>query len=141
MNDSLIVRNAFSVARSAHAEQTRRDGVTPYFRHVGEVAVRVRSNGGSEEAIAVAYLHDVLEDTQVTQENLEHAGFPAIVVEAVVAMTKREGEPYEDYLQRVRANPLAAKVKVYDMLANLSDDPTGAQIVKYSKALLFLLSV
>lgn len=60
------------------------------------------------------------------------------MIEAVRLLTKRSGLSYEDYLRGVRGNALARKVKIQDMLDNLSDSPTDRQIVKYAHGLLML---
>ena len=79
------------------------------------------------------------EDTEETEYTLKAQGVPDHVVNAVVDMTKVEGESYADYMVRVAANPLARKVKIADMLDNLSDDPTPKQIKKYARGLLVLV--
>lgn len=90
--------------------------------------------------MATAWLHDVVEDTTETIESLRAAGIPEAVLEAVSVLTKDDsGLSYEEYLALVRANPIACKVKVADMLHNLSDSPTQAQILKYARGLLLLL--
>ena len=131
-----LIQLAQRVARRAHAGQTRRDGVTPYVQHPEAVASRV---GDDPQGVAVAWLHDVLEDTAVTEDDLRAEGFPPAVVDAVAALTKREGVSYDAYLRGVAALPLARVVKVADMLSNLADDPTDRQIVKYARGLLVLV--
>lgn len=136
MTDGELIDLAQATAREAHAGQFRRDGVTPYAVHPEAVASRV---GDDPQAVAVAWLHDVIEDTPVTAEQLEQRGFPPQVVQAVQVLTKREGLGYADYLEAVAASPLACRVKVADMLSNLADGPTDRQIVKYAKGLLRLV--
>ena len=136
MDADELVRLAEEVARTAHAGQFRRDGVRPYVVHPEAVASRV---GDDPQALAVAWLHDVLEDTAVTEDDLRADGFPPAVVDAVAALTKREGVSYDAYLRGVAALPLARAVKVADMLSNLADDPTDRQIVKYARGLLVLV--
>jgi (p)ppGpp synthase/HD superfamily hydrolase len=126
---------AARIATEAHAGQMRRDGVTPYVKHPESVAARV---AGDFRAEAVAWLHDVLEDTTWTASDLQREGVPSDVVDAVVLLTKTEGGDYGAYLHRVRANPLACRVKIADMLANLADRPTDRQIAKYAQGLLLL---
>ena len=92
-----------------------------------------------EKVIAVAWLHDVLEDTSVTKEQLAMAGIPGDVVATVVSLTNT-GEPYDDYLEWIKGIPMARKVKIADMLHNLSDDPTEKQIWKYANGLVRLLA-
>ncbi|MFO1446665.1 MAG: hypothetical protein U1F61_00700 [Opitutaceae bacterium] len=128
---------AAQTAAEAHAGQFRRDGVTPYLKHPEAVVARVRGDASAE---AVAWLHDVLEDTPLTVEDLRRRGIPDEVVGAVSLLTKGEGCDYGAYLARVRDHPLARKVKIADMLANLSDHPTERQIVKYAQGLLVLMN-
>lgn len=127
---------ARSIATEAHDGQYRRDGVTPYIEHPAAVASRAPK---SPEAQAVAWLHDVLEDTELTRDDLIERGIPEPVVAAVEALTKQESLSYEENVQRAAANQLAAAVKMADMLSNLSDSPTENQIRKYAKGLLLLL--
>ena len=133
--DNLVDRAA-ELARVAHAGQFRRDGVTPYIRHPEAVASRV---AGDPVAEAVAWLHDVLEDTDLTLDDLREHQMPAEVIAGVVALTRKGDIGYERDLSRIKADPLARKVKVADMLSNLNDHPTNREIVKYAKGLLVLL--
>ncbi len=126
------------IARKAHAGQYRRDGHTPYINHPAAVARKL--SGESAEVIATAWLHDVLEDTAETAETLRAAGVPDSVINAVEVLTKSKDVSYDEYLSGVRQNWIARKVKVADMLHNLSDNPTDKQIVKYAKGLLFLVT-
>ena len=127
---------AMLIAVAAHKGQFRRDGVTPYIEHPKAVAEKLASE--SDAVRAAAWLHDVLEDTPVTTDGLRDAGISSEVIEAVELLTKREGVGYTHYLARVRGNEIARKVKIADMLHNLSDGPTERQIVKYAKGLLYL---
>ncbi len=129
-----LVVLAERIARQAHAGQFRRDGVTPYIVHPEAVASRVFK----PEEKATAWLHDVLEDTHMTKQDLLDAGIPENVVEAVVIMTKTEGVSYSDYLVKVKENPIARVVKIADMNSNLADTPTPKQIAKYAEGLKFL---
>ena len=126
------------LAMSAHAGKFRRDGITPYITHPEAVAKRLR---GDDEAEMVAWLHDVIEDTDLRESEMLWRGVPRDVIEAVVILTKGSRVNYDDYLARVKAHPVARKVKIADMLANLADTPTEAQIVKYARGLLFLHNV
>jgi (p)ppGpp synthase/HD superfamily hydrolase len=128
---------AAALARRAHHGQTRNDNLTPYAAHPESVARRLRGEDGT--VIATAWLHDVLEDTAETAATLRAAGVGDAVIDAVQCMTRQPGEPYKDYLKRVKAHPVARKVKVADMLDNLNDSPGEKQILKYAKGLLFLL--
>ena len=132
-----FVQRAAAIAREAHAGQFRRDGVTPYILHPQAVAARV---AGDPLAEALAWLHDTLEDTSATPELLREQGIPEEVIIGVSMLTKAEGADYEEYLRAIKANPLAKKVKIADMLSNLSDQPSEKQILKYAKGLVILLS-
>lgn len=108
---------ARDLARAAHEGQVDKVGAD-YFGHPHRVALRARALGRDLHTQVTAYLHDVLEDTPTTADDLADAGFPAEVVDAVRAITKAPGEPREDYLRRVLANPVAADVKRLDVLDN-----------------------
>jgi len=123
---STSVLLASSIARAAHAGQFRRDGVTPYITHPEAVAKSLE--GENPDVIAAAWLHDVLEDTEVTISELKNAGIPV----------RWDGQSYEDYLHWITQDEIARKVKVADIQHNLSDAPTEKQIAKYGKALLIL---
>ena len=132
-----IIEIAENIARKAHQGQYRKDGITPYITHPERVADRLSTD---TDAQTVAWLHDVLEDTGVSEASLIAAGIAENIVLAVTLLTKSDGIDYEDYLIKVRDNDLALKVKIEDMLDNLLDSPTKKQIVKYARGLLILLS-
>lgn len=131
---------AHSIAKRAHAEQTRRDG-TPYIVHPERVAYRLirRYREVSDEILAAAYLHDVLEDTSESPGSLRAAGIPDRVIQIVETLTRKDGVPYVEYIAQIRKDPLATAVKVEDMLDNLADDPSHKQIRKYAAGLLSLI--
>lgn len=129
-----LADKAEKIARKAHAGQFRRDGKTPYIVHPQAVVSRV----SSDEEKAVAWLHDVIEDTGLSSSDLAEAHIPKQVIDAVKLLTKNDGVPYETYLEKVKTNPLARSVKIADMLSNLADQPSKKQIVKYAQGLLAL---
>jgi len=133
---------AIAVANEAHHNQKRRDGVTPYIEHVRKVYRNVNTRNGKRNFIdeAVAYLHDTIEDTKLTLQELLEMGFSVEIVDAVDALTHRDGETYEESILRAKANPISRRVKIADNLANLSDTPTDKQILKYAKSLQVLLA-
>lgn len=110
-----MVESAAQLARDAHEGQTDKSG-NAYATHPARVAARVAAFGPSAQA--VAWLHDVAEDTSIDVADLAQRGFPNDVVEAVDAITKRPGEDLETYCQRVAANPLALAVKRADVADN-----------------------
>jgi (p)ppGpp synthase/HD superfamily hydrolase len=124
---------AHAIAKSAHANQFRKDGITPYFDHPVAVANLVRKYR------VVAILHDVLEDNpKITPELLLEQEISKENVEAVILLTRKENEDYFEYLNKIKQNPIARKVKIADICHNLTDDPSRKQVEKYIKALLFL---
>jgi (p)ppGpp synthase/HD superfamily hydrolase len=133
-----IIELSRQIASRAHSGQHRRDGWTPYINHPAAVAEKLA--GESDVVIATAWLHDVLEDTKETPDTLRAAGLSEVVVQSVEVLTKKDGVGYDDYLSGVRQNWIARKVKIADMLHNLSDAPTERQIIKYAKGLLSLLN-
>ncbi|MDR3070414.1 MAG: HD domain-containing protein [Propionibacteriaceae bacterium] len=109
----------------AHQGQVDKAG-NVYVHHPRHVASNVSDAGGPPEAVAAGWLHDTVEDTWVTPEFLAEAGFPASVISAVDAVTKREGEPIDGYVRRIAADPLAVMVK----RADLADNTDPERLVK-----------
>lgn len=104
---------AVQIAATAHAGQTDKEG-HPYLLHVLRVALAV----GDPEARVAAVLHDVVEDTAITLEQLEAEGFSPAIVEAVRCLTRAHGAPYADYVVNLKRNPLARLVKLADLADN-----------------------
>ena len=129
-----LVDLAEVIAKAAHAGQFRRDGITPYIVHPKAVADSLEN----VHYKAVAWLHDVLEDTTVSKYDLMVYGVPADVIEAIEILTKKKNQPYGEYLKGVKENAMAKAVKIADMKANLADSPTKNQILKYTQGLSFL---
>ena len=130
---------ARTIAYMAHRRQFRKDGVTPYFTHPEAVAKSLSK--WNEYVIATAYLHDVLENSDLSLADLQSMGVHGEILSAVWAITHRKNESYEKYLERVSQNEIAKIVKVADIQHNLSDDPSEHQKQKYKKALAFLARV
>lgn len=128
---------AILIAAKAHDGQTDKGG-NPYILHPARLATKA----GSEEESIVAILHDVVEDSDNTLFDLKNAGFSIDIIEALDCLTKRADESYEDFITRIKLNPLATKVKILDLEDN-SDvgripNPTDkdyARIDKYKKAI------
>ena len=131
---------AAALARAAHEGQTDKAGV-PYFEHCRGVALKL----DDDDARTVALLHDVLEDTATSESELR-AVFADEIVDAVVAITRLQGEDPDDYYERVAANPLALRVKRADIQHNLEparlaalDEETRLRLTeKYRKVLAVL---
>lgn len=135
---------AEKIAREAHAGQFRRDGVTPYITHPERVAARVKEIASRftdpDEAVAVAWLHDVLEDCpSYTMETLTELGVSKFVAQRVFDLSRQKQERYEAYLAAVKDSYMTRMVKTADILDNLTDSPTPKQKEKYLKALLYLV--
>lgn len=106
------------IATKAHEGQVDKAGM-PYIDHPRAVAWTMAGRypvmiGYGDVGVQAAWLHDVVEDTDVTLNDLYSAGFSFIVVEAVDSVTKRPGETYMDMINRAAAHPLGRLVKMAD---------------------------
>ena len=131
---------ALSIATKAHRGQFDKAGID-YIEH----PIFVASQVDSEEEKAVALLHDVIEDSSVTAEELLNAGLPETVVTAVQILSKKKGQDYQTYLKTVKSNPLARAVKLADLKHNSDllrlETITGKDLgglEKYKKAIDYL---
>lgn len=109
-----MLQKAITIAVEAHKNQTDRYQA-PYIMHV----MRVMMRGKTEEEKICGILHDVVEDTEWTFENLKKEGFTDAMIEALRCLTKGEDEPYDDYISRVKNNKLAIAVKLNDLEDNM----------------------
>lgn len=114
---AFTLRDAVELARRAHEGQLDKSG-RPYIAH----PLRVMGAVDGEWTQMAAVLHDVIEDTAVTEDDLRHAGCPEPVVAAVVALTKLPGEPLATSMARAAADPIARTVKRADIADNCSED-------------------
>jgi (p)ppGpp synthase/HD superfamily hydrolase len=124
------------LATEYHKEQYDRGGA-PYIEHPAYVA----SLMDTDEEKAVAWLHDVIEGISICIDLLEKL-FPHEVVEAIKALSRKSNEDYFDYIERVRANMIARKVKLADLSHNMQlnriKNPQSAdyeRMEKYKKAI------
>lgn len=104
---------ARQVAFEAHDGQKDKAGV-PYIFHPIIVASMVET----EDEKIVAFLHDVIEDSNITIDDLKELGFSNPITEAVFCITKTDGIKYEEYLEVVKSNPIARVVKIADLTHN-----------------------
>lgn len=102
-------------ARQLHYGQTDKAG-KPYIEHLAFVVENLSIK--NDETEAVAWLHDSVEDTQCSIDDIRQK-FGDVVAEAVEAITKRQGENYFAYLERVKVNAIARVVKLADLAHNL----------------------
>jgi len=112
---------AIMIAANAHHGQVDKAS-QPYILHPLRVMLAV----SSDEDRMAAILHDVVEDTDVTLDELRRKGFSAAVVQAVDALTRRDDEPYGDFIKRARANEIARRVKIADILDNTNPERVRA---------------
>ena len=130
------LENAIALAARAHAGQKDKAG-QPYILHPLRVMLAVE--GGDERMAAV--LHDVVEDTDLSLDDLSEQGFDEAVVAAVDCLSRRDGEDYMDFVRRAATDPVSRKVKVADLNDNLDTsrlpevtDRDQARIERYQAA-------
>lgn len=109
-----LLDKAALICVTKHSGQRDKMGCA-YFQHPMRVAMRCVT----DEQKMVALLHDVIEDCNVTADELLAEGFPQEIVDGILAVTKREGESYEDFVARAKNNPLGRVVKMHDLEDNL----------------------
>ncbi len=134
-----LVDKAEFLAFKYHLYQTDKSG-KPYIEHPRAVAGGVE---GEEQKIT-AFLHDIVEDTDIELDYLRSI-FPEIIIEAVLSMTHREGEEYFEYVRRVSENAISKQVKIADLLHNMDlsrlkvvTERDIERVEKYKKALSIL---
>lgn len=133
---------ARAIAHIAHHGQVDKAG-NPYIGHPARVAALLRDRGEREEVIAAGWLHDVLEDTHLTAEDLNAAGVGWSTLNIVARVTRREGVSSEEYYLGIYESLDARRVKKADIADNTSperlallDDATVVRLTrKYAKAL------
>ena len=113
MTDKEMVAAARLIARLAHRGQKDKSGAD-YFSHPEAVAAMLDE---PEEKI-VGYLHDTVEDTEVTIPEIREV-FGDRIADAVALLTHADGVPYMDYVKEIGKNPLARKVKLADLTHNM----------------------
>lgn len=130
-----MLEKAIEIAVEAHRGQIDKAGKI-YILH----PIRVMLRGRNETEQIVGILHDVVEDTPVTLDMLRKEGFSEEILDALSCVTKNEGEDYGDFINRVITNPLATRIKLYDLEDNMNRDripyPTEhdeARFAKYEK--------
>lgn len=113
-NPTLLAR-AVAIAAVAHQAQVDKSGAA-YILHPLRMMMKART----EDERIVAMLHDVVEDTEWTFEALRGEGFPDYIIEALDGVTNREGESYEEFVERAAKNPISAAVKLLDLEDNMT---------------------
>lgn len=135
-----ITKKALLLSFSAHKDQVDKSGM-PYVYHPFHLAEQM----DSEDTVTVALLHDVVEDTNYTIEDIIAMGFPKSVTDALALMTHDKTVPYMDYVAKIKTNPIAKAVKLADLRHNSDtsrldtiDEKTFHRIRKYSEAIALL---
>lgn len=106
---------ALDIAVEAHKGQKDKAG-HPYINH----PFRISTKMDTEEEKIVALLHDVVEDSNLTISELSSYGFSQEILNAICCITKTKGEDYDLYIEKVKTNELATKVKIADLIDNIS---------------------
>ncbi len=132
-----LTKKAYKIAFEAHRDQLDKTGL-PYIHHPLHLAAQMTD----EVTTCVALLHDVVEDSDMTFEDLAAMGFGGEILEALRLMTHDDDTPYMDYVREIKKNPIAATVKRADLMHN--SDTSRLDVVtekdiqrveKYKKAL------
>ena len=132
-----LTKKAYKIAFEAHRDQLDKTGL-PYIHHPLHLAFQM----SDEVTTCVALLHDVVEDSDMTFEELEKLGFGGEIINALRLLTHADDVPYMDYVREIKKNPVAAAVKRADLMHN--SDMTRLDVVtekdlqraeKYKKAL------
>ena len=133
-------KKAMKLCYEAHKDQVDKSGL-PYVFHPAHVAEQMTD----ETTTIVALLHDVVEDTDYTLEDLAAEGFEKEILEAVALMTHEDDVPYLDYVAKLKNNPIARAVKLADLAHNSDlsrigeiDEETRERLEKYKKAIALL---
>lgn len=117
-----MTKKALKLCFEAHKEQIDKSGM-PYAFHPFHLAEQMQD----EESTIVALLHDVIEDTDYTLDDLRKVGFDDSVLAAINLMTHEDGVPYMDYVEQIKTNPIAKTVKLADLRHN--SDMTRLEVV------------
>ena len=135
-------KKALKLCFQAHKDQWDKSGI-PYVFHPFHLAEQMTD----EATTVVALLHDVVEDTPYTLEDLKDMGFPSEITEAIALMTHDPAVPYMDYVKNIKGNPIARAVKLADLTHNsdlsrldLVDDRAIRRLEKYAAAIKLLTS-
>jgi len=138
-----MTKKALKLCFEAHRDQIDKSGM-PYVFHPFHLAEQM----DTETSTIVALLHDVVEDTNYTLQDLKALGFPSNVIDALALMTHDPKVPYMEYVKGISANPLATKVKLADLRHNSDlsrldsvDEKALYRVKKYAAAIELLESV
>ena len=135
-----LTKKALKLSFEAHKDQVDKSGM-PYVYHPFHLAEQMET----EETVIVALLHDVVEDTDYTLDDIRAMGFSDSVVEALALMTHDKSVPYMDYVAKIKSNPIAKAVKLADLKHNSDlsrldfvDEKALKRVEKYKTAMKLL---
>ncbi len=138
-----LTKKALKLCFETHKEQVDKTGM-PYVFHPFHLAEQM----SDEISTVCALLHDVVEDSPCTFEDLAEMGFPEEVISVLRLLTHEEGVPYMDYVQALSSNPTARAVKMADLRHNSDltrmdtvDEWAIKRTEKYKTALAFLMKI
>ena len=136
-----LTKKALKLSFETHKDQVDKTGM-PYIFHPFHLAEQM----DDEISTVCALLHDVVEDSQITFENLLQMGFPHEVIEVLKLLTHEKSVPYMQYVEKIATNPIAKKVKIADLRhnsdltrLNVVDETALNRANKYKRALDILL--
>lgn len=136
-----MTKKALSLSFAAHKDQLDKSGM-PYVYHPFHLAEQMQD----EDTTIVALLHDVVEDTAYTIDDLRTMGFSEKVCDAIALMTHDPAIPYLDYVAQIKRNPIARAVKLADLRHNsdvtrldMIDEKALRRVEKYKAAIALLL--
>lgn len=137
-----LSKKAMMIAYHAHKDQFDKGGM-PYIFHPLHLAEQM----DTEYAVVTALLHDVIEDSDISLEDLKAQGFPNPILEALSLLTHERHVPYLEYIQRLKENELARKIKLADLVHNSDvtrlfcmDEKSRQRLERYQRAILLLKS-
>ena len=137
-----LSKKAMLIAYHAHRYHVDKGGM-PYIFHPLHLAEQM----DTEYSVITALLHDVIEDSDISLEDLKAEGFPEPILEALSLLTHEKQVPYLEYVQRLKGNELARKIKLADLTHNsdvsrlsVQDDSSRQRFEKYQRAIALLES-
>jgi (p)ppGpp synthase/HD superfamily hydrolase len=110
-----MLEKAISIAANAHSDQKDKAG-KPYILH----PIRVMLKLNSEEEMIIGVLHDVIEDTNITSDDLLLSGFSINIVNTLICLSRDKKQSYDSYIDNICTNKLACKVKLADLEDNMN---------------------
>lgn len=138
-----MTRKAMQIAYDAHHGQVDKTGL-PYIYH----PIHLAENMPDENSVITALLHDVIEDTSITIQDLAQEGFNKDILTALTLLTHNPAEEYMDYISRLSTCPLARRIKLADLYHNSDatrldslDEKMTRRLKKYDRAIRLLEAI